>query len=604
MLDVVPFLVLRHTTEDTKEEILDDLTVRLLLLDHLGDHTALLNAVVHGVAIHEVEGLGKGGLHLHLAGADRLTLCTTEGGEEVVRHGAVGDLHGAGAERQPLKLVRRLCDLGDGVEQHFGAHAAHLSVGEVQFVAGIRFIDLRTALVGLGGADVADELAHVVFVLGQLLGQFADEFGIGRRIRNAHIVHRLDDANAVEMRPDDVRDVASEERIARRGHPVGQHFAAVFPRFDLGSIPAEELRLHHGLSEEVLRFATFAVVDDDFRRVVGGLAADLAEEGLEAVVVIHRPAVEGMVVTLRALDAHTHEDLGDVFSELELVQLGLVEIHRRIADGTSGGGEQLDDDFVERDVFANALGEPVVVEQSVLVEGRLVVVDGGADLQQLGPLHHPEFSEFLALQQLVHKGGALVGILVAHEFAHVGGLREDAGDVDKGATDEFVVGANLRRQDAQLVEVFVNEFVDVVGLGEFGPLVIELVRNDEHLGGHGIDVKAGEHEGRATVSGGHETIFIDAGGGIVVRHEQRKVRHIAIGAVGVGGAHGDLLRHVLALHDDLVRIDLDAGDGGHILRVVLGAIGDPFDEVFVVNRVRLKALVTRVRHGTDGLFDQ
>ncbi len=51
-------------------------------------------------------------------------------------------------------------------------------------------------------------------------------------------------------------------------------------------------------------------------RVLGALAGDLAEEGGESVVVVHRPAVEWVVVTLRALDARAHEDLGDILGDL------------------------------------------------------------------------------------------------------------------------------------------------------------------------------------------------------------------------------------------------------------------------------------------------
>ena len=41
-----------------------------------------------------------------------------------------------------------------------------------------------------------------------------------------------------------------------------------------------ELRLHDGVGQEVPGLAALAVVDDDLLRIVGGLAADLAEEGV------------------------------------------------------------------------------------------------------------------------------------------------------------------------------------------------------------------------------------------------------------------------------------------------------------------------------------
>ena len=65
--------------------------------------------------------------------------------------------------------------------------------------------------------------------------------------------------------------------------------------------------------------AAAAVEDDRLAVVFALLAADLREEGGEAVVVVHRPAVERMVVALGALDAHAHEDLGDVLGRLQRV---------------------------------------------------------------------------------------------------------------------------------------------------------------------------------------------------------------------------------------------------------------------------------------------
>ena len=156
------------------------------------------------------------------------------------------------------------------------------------------------------------------------------------------------------------------------------------------------------------------VVDDDFLRVVGVLPADLGEEGVETIVVTHRPAVERVVMALRALDAHPHEHLGHVFAEFKLIELSLVEVHRRVGDRATVGGQQVDDHLVQRLVLADTISQPVVVEERVFVERRLVVspIDAGANLQQLGPLHHPELGKFFTLQEHVNQLGALIGALI------------------------------------------------------------------------------------------------------------------------------------------------------------------------------------------------
>ena len=138
------------------------------------------------------------------------------------------------------------------------------------------------------------------------------------------------------MGPDDVGQVGGEVRIVRRGQPLGQHLAAILAgNVGLGS--AEELRLHHPAADGVCHLAAAAVEDDHLARIVGPLAADLREEGGEAVVVVHRPAVERMVVALGALDAHAHEHLGDVLRDLQRVGLVLVVVGGRILEGAALG---------------------------------------------------------------------------------------------------------------------------------------------------------------------------------------------------------------------------------------------------------------------------
>ena len=156
-----------------------------------------------------------------------------------------------------------------------------------------------------------------------------------------------------------LRGEASHSAITRRRSSPG---------FRSGSSPPRNLGFTFFLVRKCCDSPAFAVEDDDFLGVVGVLAADLGEEGVEAVVVVHRPAVERMVVALGALDAHAHEHLGDVLGQLEAVELALVVVHRRDGHRAAVGGQEVDDDLVDRAVLADLVGQPVVVEQRVLVE--------------------------------------------------------------------------------------------------------------------------------------------------------------------------------------------------------------------------------------------
>src|SRR5690348_16355519 len=108
------------------------------------------------------------------------------------------------------------------------------------------------------------------------------------------------------MGPDDIRKNAGEVRVLRRCQPAGQNFAAI--------------------------------VNHSFPGIITLFAAYLREESRETVIVVHGPSVEGMIATLGALNAHTHEDLGSVFGEFQGVGLDLIIIGCWIAEVAFGRG--------------------------------------------------------------------------------------------------------------------------------------------------------------------------------------------------------------------------------------------------------------------------
>ena len=94
------------------------------------------------------------------------------------------------------------------------------------------------------------------------------------------------------------------------GQPGGQADAAVGACGSSSTGPAQRLGLHHLAGAGLADVARSGGVDDLFVGQVALLAADLREEGGEAVVVVLGPALERMVVALGALDADAEEELG------------------------------------------------------------------------------------------------------------------------------------------------------------------------------------------------------------------------------------------------------------------------------------------------------
>ena len=103
-----------------------------------------------------------------------------------------------------------------------------------------------------------------------------------------------------KVSPDAVRQAGGEVGVIRRSEPFGQHRTAI-AAFQVGLGTAEEFRRHDAAAHRMRHFAAAAVENDCLTVVFPLFAADLREESREAVVVVHGPAVEGMVVALRTV---------------------------------------------------------------------------------------------------------------------------------------------------------------------------------------------------------------------------------------------------------------------------------------------------------------
>ncbi len=136
---------------------------------------------------------------------------------------------------------------------------------------------------------------------------------------------------------------------------------------DVGRRAAQELGRHRAAADGMLHFAAAAVEDDRLAIVFALLAADLREEGGEAVVVVHRPAVERMVVALGALRADAHEDLGHVLGRLQRVALDLIVVRGRVLERAAAGREQSCTIWSSGTLLGDLLGQPVGIQEHRLV---------------------------------------------------------------------------------------------------------------------------------------------------------------------------------------------------------------------------------------------
>ena len=170
-------------------------------------------------------------------------------------------------------------------------------------------------------------------------------------------------------------------------------------RSDLGVLEhraAQRLGLHHLAGPRLADVAGVGRVDDLFVGQVALLAADLREEGGEAVIVVLGPALERVVVALGALDADAQEELGGRLDGVLRVAADPVVVGGGIRVGRAVGGQELADELVHRHVPLECRADPAVEDV-----GPLGLDQAAVGAEDVGELEGPEVVELGPVEQPV-----------------------------------------------------------------------------------------------------------------------------------------------------------------------------------------------------------
>ncbi len=307
-----------------------------------------------------------------------------------------------------------------------------------------------------------------------------------------------------------------------------------------------------------------------------------------------------MVVALRALNPHAHEDLSDVLRRLQRVLLVLEVVCRRAGKRSAPGRQQFLSQFIDRRVLLDPFLKPAVIE-----EHRLVIdaIGHRADHQQFRPLHHPHVDKLLPLQELIDQVGSLVGIFAGEKRAILITGREHATDIDAHSTDKLFIRAELRWIDPEFAKLLVHQFVNDIRGGRVCPGELEARRQRDGVDANGVRIETGHDEGLAPVLCGHQPVHVDRCRVVVIAEEERLRGDVAVGAVGIDRPCRHLLRGIHAVEHDLRRIDLNAFNGWHFgwRGVVFCAFDKPAPNRGVILFALLDLLATAVRHGVGAL---
>ena len=209
--------------------------------------------------------------------------------------------------------------------------------------------------------------------------------------------------------------------------------------------------------------------------VLEHLVAYAGEESGPAVVVILGPALEWMIVTLRAGQAYAKKHLGRVLGPAEDLAIGSQIVCRRVSVGAAAGGQKLPGKGIERFPRGETLPDPPVEKLYTLSVKHLLLVT-----KKVAPLQRPEISETSALEQLVNLARPLSRILVLAEVPGLGSGGQPTREVKCRATQKNRVGAERGWVHAQVAKLTEDGLIDKILLPGSAPLIALRRWNEGH----------------------------------------------------------------------------------------------------------------------------
>ena len=382
---------------------------------------------------------------------------TTKRIEELHAAAATIDRVGERTQRRARILGRNVGDRRDRVEHRFSRQPARRDAGKR------RWLHVRIGTRGLVGArrrDLAHDGTHVESRGNERGGEMIEQFGMRWRIADAHVVDGIDEAAAEHARPEPIGDVAREVRVVAIHHPVGKHGAAIRSLGDLCLALAEQARLRDRTVAQVAHLAVAAIPHDVLVGIEPALLADLAEERGDAVVVVHRPPLERVVVALRALQSHAQEHLRGLLRDEMRLARDELEVGRRVRERRPRRSEQLAHRLVERALLLELRAQPTSEHRGALLLHRQRV-----DLQHVGPHRRLQCRERRPFEQFVDEPRALVRPRIGDKRAHRVWRRQRAEQVDVDATHELLVAARRSALRARCDERLAHMRVDRAAFG-------------------------------------------------------------------------------------------------------------------------------------------
>ena len=253
------------------------------------------------------------------------------------------------------------------VVENFSGQTFRVRPREVLLVFEVVFVGKRTELIRRRRTNGPDQILQIKLGVDEVLGQPIQQFGVGRRIRFAHIIFRFDNSATEEVLPVAVDECLREKRVLWIGHPVSQLRPRIFFWSHRIGLAPQAGRSQHfpcpfvaSLCRALIVNGEDALVPHLVVAVDDVLAADPAEERGHAVVVVLAPLLKRMMVAAGTLNSQTQEQLGNVFDLLVRLVDFSIPGDRGIIVGISRRGQDFSHKLVIRLVLIKTGPDPLV----------------------------------------------------------------------------------------------------------------------------------------------------------------------------------------------------------------------------------------------------
>ena len=271
-------------------------------------------------------------------------------------------------------------------------------------------------------------------------------------------------------------------------------------------------------------------------RILGEI--HLSEKGSRLKILVLRPALEGMVVALVAVEPHAQKEVGRVFHGGCRIAERLEVGGGRVLPVGAGGGEDVAGKLVIGRVGGDLVADPLPQAVCALGAEELRV-----HLQQVGPLVGPVLDERIARQEPAHEFMPLrAGVAgIGEEGPHVCRRRRQAGEVERDPPQEVGIGAEQGRFDLHGLPLGGHEVVDRAPRFSLRRCEARAVAHHGERHGNVGALVAGEDRRLAPPERRDKPGAIRGGDLQVAALQEGLAGDIPRGAVGILGDHAKLL---------------------------------------------------------------